>query len=145
MSDRRRKNSKTDTTDTILIVDPDVLVRMVVAEYLRECGYKVIEALNGDEVLVILNAGIKVDTLFSEVALPGSLDGFALAQKLRSDFPGIEVVLASGLSIRAKKSGELCNEGPIRKPHDPARLGQRLRRVIEERRVRNKATRPELS
>ena len=64
-----------------MVVEPDVLVRMTVADYLRECGYRVVEAITGEEALSILGAGVKVDTILSAVKLQGAIDGFALARR----------------------------------------------------------------
>lgn len=120
--------------ETILFVDPDILVRMAVCDYLRRCGYTVIEALNAGEALKILRAGNKVDAVFSEVELPGEMDGFSLAQRLRREFPGLEIILASGPSLIAKKSGELCEENTISKPYHPHLLANRLQHILAQRR-----------
>lgn len=123
--------------ETVLFVDPDVLVRLAVTDYLRRCGYTVIEALNGSEALKILRAGTKVDAVFSEVELDGEMDGFSLAQTLRQEFPGIEIILASGPSVIAKKSGELCDESTLPKPYHPDQLARRLQQVFARRRSRS--------
>jgi hypothetical protein len=49
------------TLTTILVIEPDILVRMVIADYLRDCGYKVVEGVNADDVLAVLGAGRKID------------------------------------------------------------------------------------
>lgn len=64
----------------ILVVDDDVLIRLAIAEYLRECGFHVFEAADGAEAVTILNAAeLAVDLVFSDVQMP-RMDGFALAQ-----------------------------------------------------------------
>jgi hypothetical protein len=63
------------TSATICVVEPDILVRMVIADYLRDCGYKVVEGVSADEVLAVLDAGRKIDVIPAEVRLAGSLDG----------------------------------------------------------------------
>jgi CheY-like chemotaxis protein len=133
----RSKRKGSALAETVLFVDPDILVRMVVADYLRRCGYAVIEALSAAEALKILRAGIKVDALFSEVELDGDVDGFALAQMARQEFPGLEIVLASGPSLIAKKSGELCEETALPKPYHPHQLAKKLKRILEQRRPRS--------
>jgi CheY-like chemotaxis protein len=62
---------------TVLVVEPDILVRMVIADYVRDCGYKVVEGVSADDVLAVLDAGRKIDVILAEVRLAGSLDGFA--------------------------------------------------------------------
>jgi CheY-like chemotaxis protein len=68
---------------TILVVEPDILVRMVIADYLRDCGYKVVEGVNADEALAVLEAGKKIDIILAEVRIAGSVDGFGLARQIR--------------------------------------------------------------
>jgi CheY-like chemotaxis protein len=61
----------------VLVVEDEVLVRMVISDYLRNCGYRVIEATSADEAMMILrNAEIDVDVVFSDVEMPASMDGF---------------------------------------------------------------------
>ena len=55
--------SSDTTSATIFVVDPDIL--MVIADYLRECGYKVVEGVNADDVLAVLEAGRKIDVILS--------------------------------------------------------------------------------
>ncbi|MEA2816833.1 MAG: hypothetical protein QOI93_4534, partial [Rhodospirillaceae bacterium] len=61
---------------TILVVEDEILVRTVIAAYLRDCGFDVVEAGNADEAVRVLEAGIRIDIVFSDVNMPGSLDGF---------------------------------------------------------------------
>lgn len=110
-----------------MVVEPDVLVRMTIAGYLRECGYRVVEAITGEEALSILAAGIKVDTIFTAVKLQGRIDGFGLAQRVRGSFPDIEIILTTGLSMTAKKAGELCDQGPLGRPYHPELIVERLK------------------
>lgn len=132
----RSKTKGSVIAETVLFVDSDILVRTVVADYLRRCGYAVIEALSAAEALKILRAGTKADALFSEVELDGDIDGFALAQTARQEFPGLEIVLASGPSLIAKKSGALCEENALPKPYHPHQLAKKLKRILEQRRPR---------
>lgn len=81
---------------TILVVDDEVLVRMVIAEELRDRGYAVIEAASADEAAAILRAGMAVDLVFTDVAMPGRLDGLALAELVRADHPTLKIVITSG-------------------------------------------------
>ena len=61
--------------DTVLVVEDEVLVRVVISEYLRRCGYKVIEAVSADEaILVLQKADLRVDVVFSDIEMSGSMD-----------------------------------------------------------------------
>ncbi len=75
---------------TILIVEDEVLVRLVVADYLRECGYRVYEAVNAAEALAMLQAPeVSIDIVVSDVQMPGDMDGFGLARWIRGNKPGV--------------------------------------------------------
>lgn len=100
-----------DEIETILVVDDEVLIRMPIAEYLRDCGYRVIEAANGDEAIAVLTAtDCKIDLILSDVQMPGTVDGFALARWVRQHLPDIEIILTSGYAGAAQQSKELCIE-----------------------------------
>jgi len=85
------------TQATILVVEDEVLVRMFIAEQLREAGYCVIEAADAREAMEVLrHHGVYVKLVFSDVQMPGFMDGLALAKTIRSEYPLIKVVLTSG-------------------------------------------------
>jgi CheY-like chemotaxis protein len=139
---RRSNPPRASTTGakTILVAEPDVLVRMVIAEYLRECGYKVIEALTADDVMTILTSGRKVDAVFSEVKLRGDTDGFGLAQRVRANYPDIKIILTTGVTMAAERAGELCDDGPLPKPYHPKQVVQRLKILFEKRRTAGRSS-----
>jgi DNA-binding response OmpR family regulator len=117
--------------ETILIVEDEVLIRFDVADYLRTCGYRVLEAGNASEAMAILQSGHRIDLVFSDVQLPGSMDGFALARWVRSHRPDIKVILTSGASRSAQVAGELCADGPMeKKPYDSQHLLERIRATL---------------
>src|SRR5260370_38027729 len=98
---------------TVLIVVDEVLVRMAVSEYLRECGYNVVETSDAQEAIEVMTSDVTVDVAFSDIVMPGSLDGFGLAQWIRRERPDITVVLSSGVARSAKAARELCEHGPM--------------------------------
>jgi CheY-like chemotaxis protein len=117
--------------ETILIVEDEILVRFDVADYLRSCGYQVIEAASASEALAFLQSGNRVDLVFSDVQLPGSMDGFALARWVRTHQPEIKVILTSGVARSTEIAGELCDEGPLEtKPYNPQNLLKRIRETL---------------
>lgn len=118
---------------TILVVEDDVLIRLVVAEYLRECGYRVHEAANADEAVAVLNTPeLTVDLVFSDVEMPrGSLDGFGLARWIRSNHPAVKVILTSGAARSADIAGDLCENGPLmRKPYPTQHVVDRIKQLL---------------
>jgi CheY-like chemotaxis protein len=72
---------------TVLVVEDEVLIRMATAEYLRGCGYRVVEVGSGDEAVAVLETDIRVDVVFTDVTMPGALNGFGLAQWVRRERP----------------------------------------------------------
>jgi DNA-binding response OmpR family regulator len=103
----------------VMIVESDILVRHPLAEYLRECGYRVIEAFNADEARQLLNAGIvSIDIVLADANASGE-SGFALATWMRGNHPKIEVILAGSVAKAAEKAGDLCQDGPaLSKPYN---------------------------
>jgi CheY-like chemotaxis protein len=80
----------------ILLVEDEVLIRSVLADEMRDSGFSVIEASNADEALSYLAAGEPVDLVFSDIHMPGTLNGLELARKLRQERPLLPIVLTSG-------------------------------------------------
>jgi CheY-like chemotaxis protein len=120
--------------ETVLVVEDEVLLRLAVAEYLRDCGYKVIEAANGDEAVVVLKQpDLPVDVLVSDVEMQGSVDGFALAQWTRANRPGLEVVLTGSVPRAVNAAANLSEEGPLPKPYQPQSLHDRISRMLAAR------------
>jgi DNA-binding NtrC family response regulator len=126
--------------ETILVVEDEVFVRMTIAEYLRHCGFKVIEAANADEAMVVLqNAEIRVDVVFSDIEMPGSMDGFALSRWVREERPDVDVILAGSVKRAVTAATELCDEGPLPKPYESQLVTDRIRRLIAARAAKKKS------
>ncbi|WP_374303791.1 response regulator [Ferrovibrio sp.] len=82
---------------TVLVVDDEVLIRCLIAEHLREEGFNVIEARNAAEAIDVLNSGVDISLVFSDINMPGDRDGFALAEWITARKPGVEILLTSGV------------------------------------------------
>lgn len=81
---------------TVLVVEDEFLIRMIVADHLRETGFTVVEACNGDEAITILKSGVPFDLVFTDVRMPGSTDGLGLLAYVKSTQPELPVVMTSG-------------------------------------------------
>ena len=114
---------------SILVVEDEVLIRLTVADHLRDCGFRVLEAANGDEACRIMEAGETVDLVFTDIQMPGQLDGFSLARWVRDRKPGVPVLLTSGYVKSAELAHDLCTE-IVSKPYDHDDLVKRLRRLM---------------
>lgn len=117
--------------DTVLVVENEVLVRTSIAQYLRHCGYIVIEASSAEEGITALTTiGAPIHIVFSSVELSGAMDGFGLAQWLRANKPGIEIVLAGTIVKAAHAAGDLCEKGPhLAKPYEPQQVVEWIKRL----------------
>jgi DNA-binding response OmpR family regulator len=118
----------------LLLVDGEELVRAPLAQYLRECGYRVLEATKSKEALAILSdASQTVDVVLVDIQTLRE-DGFVFSTWVRKNRPGVKVVSAGTIAATARKAGDLCEEEPpIRKPYDHQLVLDRIRRLLAER------------
>lgn len=119
--------TKPNQPHTILVVEDDVFIRIDIADYLRGCGWHVVEAGTAAEAVNVLESDIAVDFVFSDVQMPGAMDGFDLAAWVRQHRPDLRIILTSGVVQRTEAATSLCDEGPIGKPYDHDHLAQRIR------------------
>jgi len=80
----------------VLLVEDEAIVRALLAEELRSTGFKVVEAANADEAWAFLQAGGKADLVFSDVTMPGSMNGVELIRKVKRFYPEMEAIITSG-------------------------------------------------
>src|SRR5829696_17709 len=85
------------TPSVVLVVEDEPLVRMTAADELEEAGFQVLEAMNADEALKVLEArSDEVQVLFTDVDMPGSMDGMALAEQVYQRWPHVLLLISSG-------------------------------------------------
>ncbi|MGP9820811.1 response regulator [Salinarimonas sp. NSM] len=120
---------------TVLLVDADVIVRHNLAEFLRECGLKVVEASSAAEARTFLGeASLGIDIAFVDARLPGSENAFALRAWIAEIHPDIDIVLAGSLETAVEEASEICEQGPtLPKPYDPKSVLDRIKRLRAER------------
>ena len=118
----------------VLIVEADILIRQPLADYLRECGYDVIETVNDDEAREFLAKGVAtVDAVLADANDTGGVR-FGLATWIRQNYPQTEVILAGTLATAAERAGDLCDDGlALSKPYDHHIVLDRIRRSIAAR------------
>jgi CheY-like chemotaxis protein len=80
----------------ILIVEDEFLLRLDSAETIEHAGFEVIQAANADEAIAILNARLDIHVVFTDIQMPGSMDGLKLARFVRNRWPPIKIVATSG-------------------------------------------------
>jgi CheY-like chemotaxis protein len=84
------------TGKTVLVVEDNPKVRRLSAQRVRELGFSVVEAQTGDEAYQRLRGGLAVDIVFSDLVMPGELNGYDLAEKIAAEWPDLKVLLTSG-------------------------------------------------
>lgn len=111
-----------DDTQNVLLVSGRALERTAIGEYLRGCGYHVIEAVDGDEALAALEHKA-IDIVISDVQLRHHGSGHAVSAMIKSRYPGMKVILVSAVEQAVDTAVELCHEGPSEVlPYHPERL-----------------------
>lgn len=116
---------------TVLVVEDELFIRINIADYLRDCGFHVVEAATGDDAKAVIESGRTIHVVFSDVQMPGKLDGFGLARWIRQHRPDIHVILNSGMANAAEKAGDLCEDGPLMaKPYDEAQVMARIQQML---------------
>lgn len=118
--------------ECVLIVDGDVLVRHAIADYLRDCGYTVVEAASTDEAVAVLSrSGLHVDAVLCDAEAPGSRNAFQFRAWANQHTRNINFVLAGNVESAAAKAAELCEEGPsLARPYDPQGVVDYVRRLL---------------
>ena len=124
-----------DRIPTILIVDDEVLIRLALSDFLQECGFKIVEAADAAEAVEIIKQGIvKIDLVFSDVRMPGEMDGIALASWVREKYPDTPIFLASGDIGKTNAAHRLCVGEPFfTKPYDFDAVANKIREAVAAR------------
>jgi CheY-like chemotaxis protein len=116
---------------TVLVVEDEQMVRMPIVEYLRDCGYRVVEAGDANEAIAATDAGTSVSVVFTDVRMPGKMDGLGLAEWFRSHHPEVPVLLTSGYSGGAILSAQsVAGEDFIKKPYSQKQVERRIAALL---------------
>ena len=124
-----------DPEKTVLVVEDDRDVREIAMAVLEAEGYRVLEAASGDEAYRLLTAhpDLRVDVIFTDIVMPGRLDGIDLATEAHGLRPELRVLYATGFAnlIRDHRDSDL--RGPVlQKPYRPGELRRALSALFEE-------------
>ncbi|KRB67777.1 response regulator [Noviherbaspirillum sp. Root189] len=118
--------------ETILVVEDDTIVQTTVIDMLSGLGYRVLKANDGQSALNILQSGIPVDLLFTDVVMPGPVRSVDVARQAKQLFPGIEVLFTSGYTQNAIVHGGRLDPGVelISKPYRREELARKVRQMF---------------
>jgi len=113
----------------VLVVEDELLLRMEAADMVKAAGFEVVEAGNADQAIEILEARRDITLVFTDIQMPGSMDGLKLARAVRGRWPPIKIVATSGhLHVRETDLPEGGRFLP--KPYSPAEINGVLRELM---------------
>src|ERR1700728_1148678 len=114
-------------TPAILIVEDEPLVRLCAVETIETAGFEVIEAANADEAIEILESRNDIRVIFTDIHMPGSMDGLKLAHAVRHRWPPIKIIVTSGREYLSEH--DLPEGGRFfPKPYAPVQVQAALRK-----------------
>jgi two-component system NtrC family sensor kinase len=125
----------TETAGTVLLVEDNADVAEVGAGYLRQLGYRVRSVANAQAALAALRLDADVDLVFSDILMPGGMNGLELAREITQRFPDLPVLLATGYSASAQ---DAVRQGVVvlQKPYDLESLRRHIREAVESVKAR---------
>jgi len=107
----------------VLVVEDEVVLRMAVSAHLRDAGFVVIEAVDAEEAVELLRANHKIQLVFSDITMPGTMDGDLLAEWISERYPEIRILLTSGITQRGQQPF-------IAKPYSFIELERRIEKML---------------
>lgn len=131
-------------TETILVAEDDEEVRDTVVEMLTELGYRVLKAKDASSALTVVESGIPIDVLFTDVVMPGTLKSPELARKAKERLPNLAVLFTSGYTENSIVHGGRLDAGVelLSKPYTREALARKIRHVLANQAQRSQATQP---
>jgi len=119
----------------VLLVEDEALLRLLTAEALQECGLEVRQAGSAVEAVKILESeDAAIDLVFSDVRMPGRINGIGLLNWAREHRPRLPVILTSAYHSGAEAVKRLGGDEPfIPKPYDPFQVASQIRETLERR------------
>jgi CheY-like chemotaxis protein len=129
--------------ETVLVVEDDDEVRKVAVSMLAELGYRVVKAKDAAGALVIVDSGIPIDLIFTDVMMPGTLRSPELARKAKERLPDVSVLFTSGYTQNAIVHGGRLDPGVelLAKPYTREALARKIRHVLANKAQRRVADR----
>ena len=115
----------------VLVVEDEWLLRMDAADMIAAAGFEVVEAVDADEAIEILESRPDIAMVFTDIQMPGSMDGLKLARAIRGRWPPIKIIATSGLVDVGEK--DLPEGGRfLLKPYQPKELTNVLRKLMDD-------------
>jgi CheY-like chemotaxis protein len=116
------------TSLVVLIVEDEVLIRMEAVHMVEDAGFTVVEASTADEAINILEGRCDIRAVFTDINMPGSMDGLRLSHAIRDRWPPIRLIITSGLGLNGRQMPE--NAGFLSKPYSAEHISATLRELF---------------
>jgi CheY-like chemotaxis protein len=114
----------------ILVVEDEELARLIIADYLKEAGFTVLESANAENALALLESRSGIRAVVLDVVMPGAMDGIALAQRIYQRWPRIGLLVVSG-RVPPKAAQLPPGTGFLPKPYFGPSIVGRVRAIID--------------
>lgn len=125
--------------ETVLVVDDENNLLKVAVSFLENLGYRTFTAVNGKQALEVLQEKKKIDLLFSDVVMPGGMDGYDIAKEVMEGYPDLKVLLTSGFTAKRenivngdKLLFDKLTKNSLSKPYNQSELAIAVRRTLDE-------------
>ena len=121
----------TPSRQVVLIVEDEALVRMTAVDMIEEAGFDILEATNADEAILLLEARLDITVVFTDIEMPGSMNGLRLAEAVRGRWPPIKIIATSGDYV--VRGGDLPSGGLfLAKPYSLNQISSALREITAQ-------------
>jgi two-component system, response regulator PdtaR len=114
----------------VLVVEDEFLIRMDAVDMVRAAGFDVTEAESADEAILILESRVDIEVVFTDIQMPGSMDGLKLAAAIRGRWPPIKIVATSGL-VNFRKEDLPLGSRFLNKPYSATQIVGTLRELTD--------------
>jgi DNA-binding NtrC family response regulator len=121
-------SAMTSSKPVVLIVEDEPIIRMNAADFLTDFGIDSVEAANADEALSILGSRPDIDVVFTDVNMPGSMDGLELSRLVSQRWPALGIIITSGM-VRLARSALAANTLFFEKPYDLDKVVSSIRKL----------------
>jgi len=115
-----------ESRPVVLVVEDNALVRVIIADFLETAGFTVIQAKDGAAAIAVLESGAEFNILFSDIQMPGPIDGVGVADLVCAQRPGTPIVLTSGRGVPETRAGRRF----VTKPYDNRKVVTLLRELL---------------
>ena len=118
-----------DSPANVLVVEDEMILRMRAVDIVEDAGFTAVEAINADEALAILEKRSDISLLFSDIQMPGTMDGLMLAYAVHARWPSIKIILVSG-QIKLSDADRPANSVFFEKPLVVKQMISELRAMV---------------